>query len=242
VLPLGHHFDNLDQLHVLREIFLGVAGIIAAIIAFGEIVPAADLAGQKAAAERTIRHEPDAQVLADRQYFFLDSALPQRIFRLQSGNRMGGMGLFQGCGPGFGQAEMADLALGNEVRHCADRFLDRDTGVDAVLVEQIDDIHAQPLERALAGPPHIGGRGVGADYLSVLEGKAELGRNYQPVAAAADRLAQQFFIDMRSIDLGGVEKGDAQFDRPVDRRQTLGPACLAIHALANSGHRHAAEA
>ena len=51
------------------------------------------------------------------------------------------MGFFQCFGSGFGKTQMADLAFRHELGHSADRFLDRDLGVNAVLVEKINSIN-----------------------------------------------------------------------------------------------------
>src|SRR3546814_5145252 len=100
----------------------------------------------------------------------------------------------------------------------ADRLFDRDGRVDAVLIEKVDRVDAEPLERAFAGAPRVGGRAVDAGDLLALEPEAELGRDDQPIALAPDRFAEQFLVAERTIDFGGVEEGDAEVDRAVDRQ------------------------
>ena len=51
------------------------------------------------------------------------------------------------CAPGFGEAEVPDLALADQVLHRAGHVLDRNLRVDAVLVEQVDGVDPEPLER-----------------------------------------------------------------------------------------------
>ena len=63
---------------------------------------ALDLAGQEAAAERRIGHEADAELVAGRQDFVLDAALPQRIFTLQRRDRMDGVRPADRLRAGFG--------------------------------------------------------------------------------------------------------------------------------------------
>src|SRR3546814_3325543 len=79
----------------------------------------------------------------------------------------------------------------------ADRLFDRDGRVDAVLIEKVDRVDAEPLERAFAGAPRVGGRAVDAGDLLALEPEAELGRDDQPIALAPDRFAEQFLVAER---------------------------------------------
>ena len=51
--------------------------------------------------------------------------------------------------PGFGKAEVLDLTFPNQVLHRSRHVFDRHLRVDTVLVEQIDGIDPEPLERAL---------------------------------------------------------------------------------------------
>ena len=53
----------------------------------------------------------------------------------------------------FGQAEMLDLALPDQVLHGARDVFDRNVRVDAVLIEQVDDIGPEPLERGVGDLP-----------------------------------------------------------------------------------------
>src|SRR3546814_210171 len=125
----------------------------------------------------------------------------------------------------------------------ADDLLDRDRGIDAVLVEEVDRVDAEPLERAFARGAGVGGRAVDAGDLLALEPEAEFGRDDQPVALALDRLAEQFLVREGAIDLRGVEEGDAKVDRAVDRaRRFVDVGGLAIKDVAAPDHRHAADA
>ena len=42
---------------------------------------------------------------------------------------------------------MLDLALNDQVLHRASHVFDRDIGIDAVLVEQVDSLYPKPLQR-----------------------------------------------------------------------------------------------
>ena len=84
------------------------------------------------------------------------SPVEQREFALHRGDRVGGVGPPDALRPGLAQPQKPDLALLDEPRHCADRLLDRHRRIDPVLVIEIDDIDAEPLQARLAGLGDIG--------------------------------------------------------------------------------------
>jgi hypothetical protein len=92
------------------------------------------------------------------------------------------------------------------------------SGVDPVLVEEVDVVGAEPTQRLVADPGRVGRAAVDATVGEVvaLEGEAELGCDLDLVAAPGDGAADQFLVDERAVDLGGVEQGDAELDRPVE--------------------------
>ena len=52
---------------------------------------------------------------------------------------------------GLGEPEVPHLALLDELGHRADGVLDRRLGIDPVLVVEVDRVHAEALQRRLAG-------------------------------------------------------------------------------------------
>ena len=65
---------------------------------------------------------------------------PQGVFALQRGDGLNGVGATDGLHAGFGKAEVLHLALLNQFLHRSRHLFDRDVGIDAVLIEQIDDV------------------------------------------------------------------------------------------------------
>ena len=59
---------------------------------------------------------------------------------------------------GLGEAQVADLARLDELRHGADGLLDRDRRVDAVLVVEVDVVDAEALQGGVAGRATYSGR------------------------------------------------------------------------------------
>ena len=59
------------------------------------------------------------------------------------------MGATDRLGSRFREAEVPDLALPNQLLHCSSHVFDRHLRVDTVLVEQIDHVGLESLERRL---------------------------------------------------------------------------------------------
>lgn len=147
------------------------------------------------------------------------------------------MGSPDSVSAGFGQAEVADLALGDEIANRAGHVLDGYRGVDSVLVEQVDVIGAEPAQAVFRDRANMFGAAVGALDRAALNIEAELGGDHHLVPAAFERPAQQLLICERAIDFRGVEKGDSKFDRPVDRGDRL----RIIEGTVGLAHAHAAQ-
>ena len=119
----------------------------------GERRVLADGPGEEAAPERAIGHEADARALrtppgsrwsraraTTSEYSFCTAATGWTACARR-----------RVCGGGFGHAEVLHLALGDEVLDRAGDVLDRDLRVDAVLVEEVDGVDPEPLQRTFAG-------------------------------------------------------------------------------------------
>ena len=74
---------------------------------------------------------------------------PQRVFALERGDRLDGVGATDRLHARFGEAEVLDLASLNQILHRSRHVFDRHVRVDAVLIEQVDGVDLEPLERAL---------------------------------------------------------------------------------------------
>ena len=70
-----------------------------------------------------------------------------------------------------------------------------------------------------------------------LEAEAELGREDDLVAPALQGAAQQLFVGERPVRLGGIEEGDAELERAVERSDGF---AVVGHAV-GLAHPHAAE-
>ena len=110
-----------------------------------------------------------------------------------------------------------------------------------MLVEEVDDLDAQPLQRRVAHLADVLGPAVEAGLLLRLgiDVEAELRGDHHLVAERRQRLADHLLIGEGAIDLGGVEEGDAALDRRADQRDAL---LLAERSGIAEVQPHAAEA
>ena len=215
--------DLVDDREVALEVLAGEARVGLAPVVVGEVVDGADLPGEQAVAERRVGHEPDAELAQQRQDLGLEVAGPQRVLGLQRGDRVHGVRAADRRRRGLGQAEVADLALGDELGQRADGLLDRRARVDAVLVVQVDVVGAEPAQRALdRGRTLAGLLSVTPGAVAAVGDEAELGGDHDLVAAALDGPPDELLAVEGAVDLGGVDVGDAQVERAVDGADRLG--------------------
>ncbi len=138
------------------------------------------------------------------------------VLGLQGGNRVDGVGAADRGGAGLGQSDVTDLALDDQLGQRADGVLDGRAAVDPVLVVQVDVVGAESGQRAFDRGANVGGAAVDAGRTARVGEDTELRRPHHLVAAAFDGATDQLLAMERSIDLGGVDVGDSQLERPVD--------------------------
>jgi hypothetical protein len=108
-----------------------------------------------------------------------------------------------------------------------------------VLVEQVDHVGPQPLQRCLRDTADLLGAAVQPRHLTVLNVPAELGGYHDLVTDRSKRLAHEFLVDVRAVDLGSVVERHALIDRAAQHRDHV-VAAAGIGAVA-LGHPHRAE-
>ena len=87
----------------------------------------------------------------------------------------------------------------------------------------------------------VGGAAVQVpDAAAGVGDEPELGRQHDLVAPVLDRPADELLVGVGPVDLGGVDEGDAEVERPVDGADRLG--VVGARPGVGGGHAHAAEA
>src|SRR5438105_15430589 len=108
-----------------------------------------------------------------------------------------------------------------------------------MLVVEIDMLDAEPLERRIARALDVLGATVHADPFAVtIAHVTEFRGEYYGIPFAFDRPADQLFVCLRTVDVGGIEERDAELEGPVDCRNRLGVVPGAVEI----GHPHASKA
>ncbi len=237
--------DPLQQFHhhpVGPDRFGSEAGIAAANVVLGKGGVFVDLAGQVAAAQWAVRHKPDAEFLTGGQHRLFDHVPPDRVFALDRRDRLHRVGPADMLGAGLGQPEVLHLARLDQILDGPGHVFDRDLRIDPVLVEQVDGLDLEALERRIGHPLDLLRAAVQAGYRgrplvgSMFE--PEFGRDHHLSAEGGERLAHQFFVGEGTVDFRRVEKGDASFDRRVQKIDHLRAG--ANRRIAK-GHTHTAQ-
>jgi hypothetical protein len=169
-------------------------------------------------------------------------AVPERVLALQRRDGLHGVGAADGLCAGLRQAEVLDLALLDQILHRSGDVLDGHFGIDAVLIEEIDDIDPQALERGLGNLLDVLRPAVqplpGPRLPSGLISKPNLVA-MTTFPRKGSRPRPEFFVVERAVDLGRVEEGDAALDGRAEQRDRI---LLLRETAVGKGHSHAAEA
>ena len=196
------------------------------------VFEARDRLREEAVPERSPSDDPDVELAGDRQQIGLGTSRPQRVLDLDGGDRVGGVGPPELLAGDIGETEVTHVARGDELCHRADRFLDRSAGVREVQVPEVDLVDPEVADARLRRRPRAGRAGVDPDLVlicrpdavGVFTGRDDspLGRHFELVAAAADRVADQRLVGaVEAVRIRGVDHRDAEVDRPVDHVDAL---------------------
>ena len=237
--------EQIDQGLIRFECFRREARQGAAEVGAVEFCVFVDLAREETLAERAVRDKADSEFFEGGDHFFLRGSGPQRIFALERGERLDCVRATDRLHTCFGEAEVFDLACLDQIFHRSGDVFDGHVGVDAMLIEQVDDIDLEPFERAfdglldVIGPAvqawrafHPAGIGIRAEI------EAEFGGDHDLLAEGREGFADQLFVSERAVDFGGIEEGNASFDGGVEKG---GHFLLIFGRAIGKAHSHAAE-
>jgi len=123
----------------------------------------------------------------------------------------------------LGKPEVLHLALPDEVPDRPGDVLDRHIRIDAMLIQQVDDVGLEPLERGFHDLLDVLGPAVETALLARLriDAEAELGRDHDLPPERRQGFAYELFIGERSVDFRGIEEGDAALGRRPDQRNSV---------------------
>jgi len=199
-----------------------------------------DGAREEALAQRAVGNEADSEFLEGRKYLLLGLPPPQRIFALDRGDRLDCMSTTDCLYARLGKSEVFHLAFPDEVLHRAGDVFDRNVRVHTVLIEEIDGIDLEPLERGLGNLLDVLRPTIQTPLLPRIriEIEAELGCDHDLSADRSQGFAYELFIRERTVDFSGVEECDSTFDGGPNEGDHLS---LVRSRTVAKAHAHAAK-
>jgi hypothetical protein len=159
------------------------------------------------ARQHAVGGDADAKLATGRENVVLDAARDQRIFDLQVGDRVRGVGAPNGVGADFRKTDMFDIAGLHHLGDGADRFLDRHRRIEPRRAVDVDMIDPEPLQRVGEEIFHSDRAAIHAgEAAGGVAQRAELDADLEIVAAAAfKRLADQQLIVADAVEIASVE-------------------------------------
>ena len=121
----------------------------------------------------------------------------------------------------FRQPEVLHLAFLDQLLHCTRDIFDRHVRIDAVLIEQIDDVGLEALQRRLGNFLDVLRPAVQALIWLAVRLKPNLVAITTSFAKRRQSLAHQLLVRERAIDFGSIEECHAPVDRRPDQRNRL---------------------
>src|SRR4051794_2975271 len=144
-LALGDRAHELDERLVrASRVRIGEARDRVTEVAALELRVLRDRAGEEALAEWAERDEADAELLERGEDLLLRLAPPERVLTLQRRHGLDGMRAADVLHARLRHPEVPHLAGLDQLLDGAGDVFDRDVRIDAVLVEQVDPVGAEP--------------------------------------------------------------------------------------------------
>ncbi len=110
-----------------------------------------------------------------------------------------------------------------------------------MLIEQINDVRSEPLERSFDNLLDVLRLAIQSSQIRSRVGikiVPELGGDHDPVAYRFQRFADEFFVFEWTVDFGSVKECDAVFDRRAYKRDHL---LRVWYRSKGAAHSHTAE-
>ena len=136
------------------------------------------------------------------------------------------------------QSKMLHLAFLDQVLDGSSNIFNGNPVIHAMLVEQVDDIGLQALQRSSGNLLDVFGTAVQPRLLGIFDVESELRRDHDIFAKWREGFADKFFVRERAVDFSGIEERYAT----VDCRANQCDSSLLVHRSAVAlAQAHAAE-
>src|SRR3954451_16339374 len=133
---------------------------------------------------------------------------------------------------------MFHLALLDQLFYRSRHVFNWHVGIDAVLIQQVDAVRLEPLERSLGNFLDVVGTAVGSHGFAGrrIDLESELRCDYHLIAKWSQRFAHELFIDKWPIDFSSIKECDAAFNGRPNQRDSF----LLVHGgTQTKTHAHA---
>ena len=194
-----------------------------------------------AGGEREPRDEADVLASAVVEHRFR-AAIGQVVAVLHRDDRHDAPGRLDVRDGDLRQADVANLPLALQIAEDAELVRCGNGRVDAVELEQVDPLDAEPAQAHLAFLPQILGPAQRRPLVRPRPCQPSLRGDDESGRVRMQRLADQILADVRAVRVRGVDQVDAELDRaPQDGERLLAVGRLAPDAGAGDLHRPEAE-
>src|SRR5438874_8762005 len=198
-----------------------------------------NLSREKAPAQRTVRNKTDSEFLKCGQHFFFRISEPKRVFVLECGERLDCMCATNRLHSSFREAEVLHLTCSNQFLHRTGDIFNRHAGIDAVLIEQIDNIGPQSLQRSVGDLFDVLWPTIQAELLTFgTKFESELRGNCDSLTQRSQRFANELFVRERTVNFSGIEKRNPAFNCRPNQRDHL---ILVFGRTVAKAHSHTAQ-
>src|SRR5208282_5490630 len=242
LLPLSDLAEQIHEGLIRLEGLWGKTRQRAPEVRFVELGVFVHLPGQETLAERAIGNKADSEFLQGRQHFRFRTSRPQRVFALDCSDGLDGVSATNGFCSRFRKAEVLHLTFMNQVLHGSGYVFDGHVRVDTVLIEQIDGIDLEALNRGFSDLLNALGAAIRTNETGTsvrLEFEAELGGDHHFPTERRKSFAHEFFVGERTIDFSRIEECYAAFHGGAENRDHL---LLVSSRTVRKAHSHAAQA
>src|SRR5271169_963566 len=214
----------------------------AAEVGFVELGVFVHLPRQETLAERAIGNKTDSEFLEGRQYFRFGASRPQRVFALDCSDGLDSMSAPNGFCSRFRKSEVFDLTFLNQVLYGSGHVFDGHVRVDSVLIEQVDGIDLEALNRGFGDLLNALWAAIRTNEAGTsvrLEFEPELGGDHHFSAERRKSFAHEFLVCEWTIDFSRIEECYAAFHGGAENRDHL---LLVSSRTVRKAHSHAAQA
>ena len=128
------------------------------------------------------------------------------------------------CAASFRETEVLHFAFLDQLLDCTRNIFDGNVQVDTMLIEQIDGIDLEPLERPLCCLLDVLWPAVESTPLASVVGigfPPEFRRDDDLAAKRSEGLTDKFFVQERTVHFGGIEECDTSLYGSMEQRNHL---------------------